>query len=142
MWKNFVGSYKRECHRVIICHDLWGPKNLELASGSQVDNTVRENKNSTMVSYLSWLASSHFRVASMLFGQAGHTHNRLGWMLRSICHREVFRVSWYIKPATEMRCMACWLLHFDMCLNWWTPLMWSRSLEAFRDAKIQCTCSK
>ena len=52
---------------------------------TEVDNTVRENKNSAMLAYLSWLVSSRFRAASMLFGQVGHTHNRLGWRLTSYC---------------------------------------------------------
>ena len=45
----------------------------------KVDNTTRENKNATVLSYVAWLvASLGFRVGAVMTSRVGHTHNRLG----------------------------------------------------------------
>ena len=48
------------------------------SAGIEADNTVRENKNRTVLGYLMWLtAIKGFRLASLLSARVGHTHNRL-----------------------------------------------------------------
>jgi hypothetical protein len=50
-----------------------------IALSCQVDNTVRENKNRTVLMYLSWLINAlNLSAVSLCFLRKGHTHNRLG----------------------------------------------------------------
>ena len=45
---------------------------------AEADNTVRENKNRTVLGYLMHLAASKgFRVTNLTSSRVGHTHNRL-----------------------------------------------------------------
>ena len=45
---------------------------------SEADNTVRENKNRTVLGYLMWLtAMKGFQLTSLMSSRVGHTHNRL-----------------------------------------------------------------
>jgi hypothetical protein len=50
-----------------------------LHSCMQVDNTVRENKNRTVLLYIGWLIGRlNLNVVSLCFLRKGHTHNRMG----------------------------------------------------------------
>ena len=47
-----------------------------------MDNTVRENKNQTVIQYVAWLVGKlNQRCAGMMFSVVGHTHDILGTLI-------------------------------------------------------------
>ena len=57
---------------------MFGLCPLRFTSLAEADNTVRENKNQTVLGYLMYLsATKGFRVTNLTSSRVGHTHNRL-----------------------------------------------------------------
>ena len=77
------GSRLRLLGSGLGCQEFRGSRTLGLRFcmlnfPAEADNTVRENKNRTVLGYLMHLAASKaFRVTNLTSSRVGHTHNRL-----------------------------------------------------------------
>lgn len=70
---------------------------------AEADNTVRENKNNTMMKGLCYmLLQKQLSVTGLLFARVGHTHSHLGTLVQIINHdlvnhMELALVTWQSK---------------------------------------------
>ena len=120
-------------HSCLMMGLLWGLF-MRLCQ-TQVDNTVRENKIFCddillgVADILPFPCGLHVVWASGAYSQQIGLELEPCNLLRQ-CRQ--FGIQWYPLCATKMRCMDCWLRHFDMSLSWWTLMMWFRPSVAFR----------
>ena len=78
------------------------PKDITVWS----DNTVSENKNMTVLTFLAWLiGTAKFQCASLSCALTGHTHNRLDQIfgLLATCFRYVERLSCPLDVTTQIK---------------------------------------
>ena len=78
------------------------PKDIAIWS----DNTVSENKNMTVLTFLAWLiGTAKFQCASLSCALTGHTHNRLDQVfgLLATCFRYVERLSCPLDVTTQIK---------------------------------------